>query len=140
MLNAIAHGRLGRDAELRTTPEGHSVCELAIGCNVGRKGGPDGKRPTQWVRGSLWGKQAEALVGYLTKGKGVVVTLSDLQVREFKKQDGSTGTSLEGRVDGIEFTGAGPRDDSAQAPAPRPAPPPKPAPSGFADMDDDIPF
>lgn len=143
MLNAIAHGRLGRDVELRYTPEGTAVAELAIGCNYGRK--VDDKQPTQWLKATMWGKQAEALAQYLTKGKGVVVVVSDLHIREFEKKDGSMATSLEGRVDQFDFTGAGPREEAAApAPAPRPAQraAAKPAapPTGFDDMDDDIPF
>ena len=146
MLHAIAHGRIGRDTELRSTPDGTSVAELSIACDYGRKG-QDGKKPVQWLRARLWGKQAEALAQYLTKGKGVVVIVSDLHVREFQKQDGTTSSALEGRVDSIEFTGAGPREEAA---APRPAPTPAPArqrpvvqqpqSTGFDDMDDDIPF
>lgn len=150
MLHAIAHGRIGRDTELRSTPYGTSVAELAIACDYGRKG-QYGKKPVQWLRASLWGKQAEALAQYLTKGKGVVVIVSDLHVREFKKQDGTTSNALEGRVDSIEFTGVGPREDGNQQPAAstqprqqgaatRPAPAQRPASSGFDDMDDDVPF
>jgi single-strand DNA-binding protein len=145
MLHATAHGRIGRDTELRYTPDGTAVADIAIGCNYGRKG-EDGKKPTQWIKATLWGKQAEALAEYLTKGKGVVAMLSDVNVRQYKSQDGTPGSSLEGRVDAIEFTGAGPREEAAPAPAPaRPAarPAAKPAaraPTGFDDMDSDIPF
>ena len=141
MLNAIVHGRLGRDVELRYTAEGTAVAELAMACSYGRKG-QDGKRPTQWLRASLWGKQAEAMTPYLTKGKGLCLVVSDLHVREFKKQDGSPSWALEARVDSIEFTGAGPREEStpaARPPAPAPAPRPPQAPTGFSDMDDDLP-
>jgi single-strand DNA-binding protein len=106
MLHATAHGRIGRDTELRYTPDGTAVADIAIGCNYGRKG-EDGKKPTQWIKATLWGKQAEALAEYLTKGKGVVAMLSDVNVRQYKSQDGTPGSSLEGRVDAIEFTGAG---------------------------------
>jgi single-strand DNA-binding protein len=144
MLTMTAHGRIGRDAELRYTTDNTPVIDLAIGCNYGRKDA-NGKRPSQWVRASIWGKHAEALAEYLTKGKGVAVILSDVHVREFDKNDGTKGSSLEGRVQEIEFTGAGPRDEPAQAPiktppAQRPSPQ-KPAQStGFDDMDYDIPF
>jgi single-strand DNA-binding protein len=145
MLNAIAHGRVGRDTELRYNSDGTAVADVAIACNYGRKNS-EGKQPTQWVKATLWGKQAEGLAQYLTKGKGVVALLSDLHVRTFDKSDGTQGVSLDGRVDSIEFTGAGPREEgSAPAPAPRPAAKPAaktaPRPStGFDDMDDDIPF
>lgn len=141
MLNAIAHGRLGRDVELRYTPDNTAVAELALACNYGRKG-QDGKQPTQWLKATIWGKQAEALAPHLTKGKGLCVVVSGLHVREFTKQDGTPSWALEGRVDSIDFTGAGPREGAAAAPPP----PPKPVarqpqePTGFDDMDDDIPF
>lgn len=132
---------LGRDAELKTTPSGTSVCELALAYNYGMKG-QDGKKPSQWLRASLWGKQGEVLAQYLTKGKQVSACVDDLHVRSFTKQDGSAATSLEGRVIAIELA-RGQRQESA-APAPRPAPAPPPAQrsagSGFDDMDSDIPF
>ena len=143
MLTMTAHGRIGRDAELRHT-ERSAVLDIAIACNYGMKG-DDGKKPTQWVKAVMWGKQAEALCGYLTKGKGVCVTLRDVNIKTFNKNDGSVGTSLEGTVTDFEFTGAGPREEAA-APAPpparAPAPPPRaaaPAPASDG-WDDDIPF
>jgi len=135
---------LGRDAETRVTGSGTTVVQLAVAYNYGRKG-DDGKKPSQWVRASMFGKQAEALVPYLTKGKQVSLVIRDLHIATFQKQDGSTGTSLEGVADFDDFARGQKQEGSTQAPAaaPRPAPPPKPAPpagSGFDDMDDDIPF
>ena len=135
---------IGRDAETRTTNNGKVVVTLAVAYNYGRKG-DDGKKPSQWVRASMFGKQAEALIPYLTKGKQVSLVIRDLHIATFQKQDGSTGTSLEGVADFDDFARGQKQEGSTQAPAaaPRPAPPPKPAPpagSGFDDMDDDIPF
>ena len=142
MLTMTAHGRIGRDAELKSTPSGTSVLDIALACNYGMKG-DDGKKPTQWLRASMFGKQAEALAPYLTKGKGVAVIVRDVHVRSYTKQDGSTATSLEGTVIDFEFTGAGPREEAA-APAPPPparAPAPRPAAAAPADdWDDDVPF
>ena len=133
---------LGRDAETRVTQGGTTVVQLAVAYNYGRKG-EDGKKPSQWVRASMFGKQAEALIPYLTKGKQVSLVIRDLHIATFQKQDGSTGTSLEGVADFDDFA-RGPKQEGAapapaQKPAPRPAPPPS-AGSGFDDMDDDIPF
>ena len=63
----IELGRIGRDVELRYTPSGDAVCNIALAVDYGRKG-QDGKRPTQWYEVSLWGKRAEALQPYLLKG------------------------------------------------------------------------
>lgn len=149
MLNAIAHGRIGRDVELRYIPSGEAVAELAIACNYGRK--VDGEQPTQWIKATLWGKQAEALAPYLTKGKGIVAVLQDVNIQEFDGKNGK-GHSLVGRVVSIEFSISQPRSDDDSAPAPAPAsrgnrapapraqaPAPRPA-TGFDDMSDDIPF
>lgn len=134
---------LGRDAETRVTQGGTTVVQLAVAYNYGRKG-EDGKKPSQWVRASMFGKQAEALIPYLTKGKQVSLVIRDLHIATFQKQDGSTGTSLEGVADFDDFARGPKQEGAAPAPAPRPAPAPPPAQrsagSGFDDMDDDIPF
>lgn len=91
--------RLGRDAEVKDVSD-TPVCNLSLAFNYGRKG-EDGKRPTQWVDGALWGKQAESLAPYLKKGGMVFVVLSDVHV-----QAGGDGKSyLKARVDAIEFAG-----------------------------------
>lgn len=133
---------IGRDAETRTTNTGTVVVNVAVAYNYGRKDA-DNKKPSQWVRVAMFGKQAETLAPYLLKGKQVSLVIRDLHIATFQKQDGSTGTSLEGVADFDDFA-RGPKQDGyapAPAAAPRPAPPPAPrASSGFDDMDDDIPF
>ena len=150
MSKMIGMMRLGRDAELRYTPNSEPVTNLSLAYQYG-KAGQDGKRPTQWIDAALWGKRAEALTQYLTKGGFHCFTLDEVHIQTFQKQDGSTGTKLVARVLDVEL---GSRQDAAPATAPppaaRPAPPPQrqapaPAPrgstgSGFDDMDDDIPF
>lgn len=123
---------LGRDAETRVTGSGTTVVQLAVAYNYGRKG-DDGKKPSQWVRVAMFGKQAEALAPHLLKGKQVSLVIRDLHIATFQKQDGSTGTSLEGVADFDDFARGPKQEGQAPASAPRPAPPPAPrASSGFA--------
>ena len=124
--------RLGRDAEVKQTSGGDSVANLALAYNYGKKS--DGKQPTQWVDASLWGKRAEALAPYLTKGTAVVVTLSDPHIKTFIKQDGTSSSVVAGQVIDIAFAG-GP----AKPAEPKPAPKPDPQPASIG-PDDDIPF
>lgn len=135
-MTTVVFGRLGRDAELRRTANGDPVCNLALAVNYGRKD-QSGQRPTQWYECALWGKRAEALAGYLTKGAGVVVTLEELHTETFDKRDGGQSVKLVGQVSNIEFTGG----QQERAPAPR-APVAKPAPrqqsTGFEDIPDDL--
>lgn len=140
-MKAFGLARLGRDAEIRTTSQGESVATLALAFSYGRKGS-DGRRPTQWVDGALWGKRAEALAPYLTKGGLVSVLLEDVHIETYQGKNGEA-SKLVGRVVDVELAGGGERAASP-APAPRAAPRPAPAPaagSGFDDMgDDEIPF
>lgn len=136
--------RIGRDAEIRHTAGGEAVASLSLAFSYGKKGA-DGKRPTQWVDGALWGKRAEALAPHLLKGGLIVATLEDVHIETFQKQDGTGGVKLAGRVADIELAGgndraAAPTTAPAPRPVSRPAPAPSKASSGFDDMDDDIPF
>lgn len=152
-MKAFGLARLGRDAEIRYTQGGEPVASLSLAINYGRKG-DDGKRPTQWVDGSLWGKRAEALAPFLTKGSLVVVTMEDVHTEAYQGRNGESN-KLVGRVIDIELAGGGERQQAAptQAPArqqqpqaqggyrssaPRTAPAAAPAPAN--DFEDDVPF
>jgi single stranded DNA-binding protein (ssb) len=98
--------RLGRDAEVRYTPDGTPVANLSLAFNYGRKG-DDGHRPTQWLDAQLWGQRAESLSEYLTKGTAVSVVLEDPHVETYDKRDGGQGYALRARVVSLEFAGGG---------------------------------
>lgn len=161
-MQIIGVARLGRDAELRYTPEGTAVSNLSLAFSYGSKG-QDGKKPTQWVDAALWGKLAEALNEWLVRGQSVYVICRDGHIETFTKNDGNVGTKLAANVYHIELVGGAPQDQQQQQQAPRQAAPqqrqqqaPRQAPparqqpqrtapaptggSGFDDMDDDIPF
>ena len=148
ILTALA--RLGRDAELRFTPKGDAVCELALAVNYGRKG-DDGNRPTQWISASLWGQRAEALAPHLSKGKLLYVVIEEPHIETYEGKNGA-GSKMVGRVVSLEFAGGGqqqegqPRQQAPQQrqqPAQQQAPRPQqsqPAGGAWSGMDDDIPF
>ena len=89
MASLIGPFPLGRDAELRSTAQGEQVASLALACQYGRK--VDGKRPTQWVDGALWGERAAKLAEYLTKGSEFYMQLEDVHVETYDKRDGTHG-------------------------------------------------
>ena len=133
---------LGRDAEVRVTPNGMSVCNLSLAYQYGQKG-QDGKKPTQWVDAALWGKRAEAMAPYLLKGTKLVVTIEDLHIDAYTDRDGASKPKLAGNIIAITFVPMPKQEGAAPAPRPAPAPAPRPAPAktGFDDMDsDEIPF
>lgn len=143
--------RVTKDAVVRHTASGEPVCNLSLAFNWGKKG-EDGKRPTTFVDGALWGKRAEAMAQYLTKGQPVDVVLTDVHIETYPKNDGGTGFSLRGNVQVIDFAGKGPeREGASQEPARRPdqqsesSEPPKSKPviskgDPFGGFEDDIPF
>ena len=133
MINIHGQARIGRDAELRHTSS-TSVCNVPLAFS----GGYGDRKFTLWIEVSIWGKQAEGLSQYLTKGKGVVVTLKDLKLEEFTKKDGTASTKLVAQLVDLEFSSGGERTE--QAATPKPAPKPAPTPQSFEDFDDGIPF
>ena len=135
-------GNLGQDPELRHTQGGGAVLTLRIATteSFSNRAGERQER-TDWHTVKLWGKRAEALAQYLTKGTPVAVTLEDVAIQTFEKQDGSTASKLVGKITAIDLAGS-PKDAAAAPPPPPPPPKPKPpaADTGFDDMDSDIPF
>lgn len=143
MFNSYGLARIGRDAELRSTASGDQVASVSLAFTIYVKR----EKTTQWVEGALWGDRAEKLAPYLLKGTAVAVSLQDVHIEQFTKQDGTPMSKLVGRIADIDLAGGG--EQRAPAPAPRqaPAPAPRPAPraapvssTGFDDMIDSIPF
>jgi len=67
-------GNLGRDPEMRYTPNGTAVTSLSVATSrkyTTADGQP--KEETVWFRVSVWGKQAEPCNQYLAKGSKVLV-------------------------------------------------------------------
>ncbi|OZI78075.1 single-stranded DNA-binding protein [Bordetella genomosp. 6] len=148
MAQLFGMARIGRDVEVRYTQAGDAVASVSLAFDYGKKG-QDGKRPTQWVDGSLWGQRAESLAPYLLKGSRISVTLDDVHIETFQNRDGAQGHKLAGRITALEF-GSAPQREAQTAPPPARQQPPQnqyaaqrggaaPAAS-LADMDDDILF
>jgi single-strand DNA-binding protein len=96
--------RLGRDAEVRYTAKGDPVASLAMVYDVGFG---ENKRG-QWIDGTLWGKRAESLGPYLTKGTQVVLYADDVELEQFMKKDGTQGAKLKCRVSDLSLISGGP--------------------------------
>jgi len=136
MPQLIGLATIGRDAEVRHTAQGDPVVSLSLAFTYGKKG-TDGKRPTQWVDGSLWGQRAEALQPYLLKGTRVYVVVDEAHEESYQTRDGRTGSKIVGRVSVIEFASKPAQQQAAPQAAPEPAQRPAAEPM---DMDDPIPF
>ena len=85
-------GRLGRDAELRYTPEGHAVANFSLATDRPVK--PDTEAVTDWHRIVCWNQLAEFAGNYLGKGRLVFVA-GRLTYRTYEGKDGQKGYATE---------------------------------------------
>lgn len=82
MINkAIIVGRVVKDAELKTTYGGTSVCKFVLAVSRNRKNGDKWEEETSFIDIQAWGKQAEFVANKLTKGKKIMVEGSLRQER-----------------------------------------------------------
>src|SRR3954469_16834324 len=104
----ILVGNLGRDAELRYTPGGAPVATLNLATTEVWNDKTSGQKQekTEWHRIVLWGKSAESLSEYLTKGKQIYVE-GRLQTRKWQDKDGNDKYTTEIRADRITLLGGG---------------------------------
>jgi single-strand DNA-binding protein len=120
-------GGLGRDAEVKYLNNGDPICNFSVADSQGRD------KPTIWWNCTLYGKRAEALSQYLTKGQSVTV-VGTVTEREWQDKEGAKRKSMDVRVSEIALQGG--RKDAEPQEERRAAP--KPAP---VEMDDqDLPF
>jgi len=132
-------GNLGGDAELKYTQSSRPYLNMSVATN-NKRGGQD---EVIWVRCTVWGKQAENLAPYLTKGKGIVGwgTLDHDRdnpptnpggPRIWLNQNGEPQTNFSATLRTVQFQGGGRRDNNG---GPEPA-------SGQSDpyLSDEMPF
>ena len=95
-------GNLGRDPELRYTPNGRPVTEFSVAVNQSTKNQQTGEwvEATDWFRVSVWGDRAERAAENLRKGVRVLVD-GRFRTREYETKDGRKGTSLEITADTV---------------------------------------
>ena len=101
----ILVGNLGRDPELRYTPQGTALCKLSVATTERRKnaaGEPEDQ--TTWFRVTVWGRQAELASEYLAKGRQVYIE-GRFRLEEYTDREGQTRHSAEVSATEIHFLG-----------------------------------
>jgi single-strand DNA-binding protein len=151
-------GNLTRDPELRYTPKGTAVADIALAINrVWNNEQNQRQEETTYVDITLWGRQAELAQQYLTKGRGCFVE-GRLQMDTWEdKATGQKRSKLKVVAENLQFlpdgkggpgggtpsNGGGYPARPAQAQAPQRSGPPQggsAAPVDEYHEDDDIPF
>ena len=136
---AIIVGNLGRDPEVRFTPDGKAVAKFSV-ATTERWNDQQGNRQerTEWHNIVVWGKQAETCGQYLSKGRQVFIEGS-IRNRSYDDKSGNKRYITEIVARDVRFLGGGggqgrQNDQSFTAPPGEDAAPTPPA------DDDDIPF
>ncbi len=152
----ILVGNLGRDPELRYTPQGAAVCSFSMATNEKRRDKSGEQQDiTTWFKVTLWRERAETAAKYLTKGSSVYIE-GRLRIEEWTDRDNNNRYTLDVQATDMHFIGSrgdtpggdyssGHEDDhdthtgppvAASTGGTSAAPVAAPAP----DADDDIPF
>lgn len=136
----ILIGNLGKDPELRTTPQGTSLARFSIATtSVWKDSSGAKKEKTEWHDVVAWERLAQICGEYLHKGKQVYVEGS-LQTRSWEDQNGQKRYKTEVKANNVVMLGS--RDASrgdtaaAQGPGPREVSEVAEPPA----YDDDVPF
>lgn len=141
----ILIGNLGKDPELKYLPSGSAVAEFSIATTENWKD-KDGNRQekTEWHSIVFYGRRAEVVKEYLSKGKPVYVE-GRLQTRTWDDNDGHKHYKTEVIGDRFEFIGSR-RDEPSSGPSAAGQPQEALTPGGSdsqngpSSSDDDLPF
>lgn len=147
----IMMGRIVNDPELKTTPQGVSVCSFRIA--VDRRFQQKGEeKKSDFFNVVAWRQQAEFVSRYFGKGRMILIE-GELNTRQYTDKNGNPSTWYEIVADRASFTGEakqqgggayadtyGAPAPAAPASAPAPAAPASNAAFSAADAEDDYPF
>lgn len=98
----ILMGNLTRDPELRTTPNGQSVCSFSLALNRSYKDtSGEWQEATDYIDVTAWGPLGERVSQYLTKGRRCLVQ-GRLQSRSWE-QDGQKRSKVEVLANDVTF-------------------------------------
>ena len=106
-------GNLGRDPEMRYTPNGRPVTEFSVAVSHRSRDPQTGEwadDQTDWYRVTVWGDRAERTAEQFRKGNKVFVE-GRFRTREYEAKDGQRRTSLEITADNVISLDARVRDE-----------------------------
>jgi single-strand DNA-binding protein len=129
----IIVGNVGRDPELRMTPNGKPVCEFSVAVNRVTNSGGERQEQTDWYRVSCWSNLAERAQQMITKGRLVLVE-GRFTPRTYVDREGKERLSLD--ISANDFQMLDPRPDRGMGDA---MPQTRPTESEKFDPDE-IPF
>ncbi len=148
---AVLIGNLGRDPEMRYTQSGDPIANFSLATSEKwtSKSGEKQER-TEWHRVEVFGKTAQVVRDYLSKGRSVYIE-GQIRYEEWTDKDGNKRNTTRIRVSGPnsrlvmlggrgEGGGGGGRSSRPSEAPPSEAPPSEGGGDNFQATDDDVPF
>lgn len=100
-------GNLTRDVELKHTPNNNSaVANIGLAVNRKYKAGEELREETTFVDCEAWGKTAEVMHKYLSKGKPVLIE-GRLKLDQWQDRDGNSRSKMRVVVENFQFVDGG---------------------------------
>ena len=132
----ILVGRLGRDPEVRYTPNGVAIANFSIATSEEWKDKDTGEKQerTEWHRIVAWRRLGEICGEYLHKGSQIYIE-GRLQTRDWEDRDGNKRYTTEIVAQNMQMLGKPSREGKAESQEER-----YPAEEPISIPDDDIPF
>ena len=103
MNHVTLHGRISRDPEIRTTQSGTQYARLSIAVDRVTKAGEE--RKADFIPCLAWGKTAEFLGKYFTKGKEILAE-GRIQTGKYTTESGENRYTTDVVIDRVEFCGS----------------------------------
>ena len=137
-------GNLGADPEMKYLPSGSAVVNLSLATTDKWKDKESGaqKEKTEWHRISFFGKPAEVIAEYCSKGSSLYVE-GQIETRKWQDKEGNDRYTTEVKGRNFQFLGGGQGNKGRSEPAsgePEGSSEPAAEPKPQEDFDDDIPF
>jgi len=126
----ICIGRITQETELRTTPNGMSVCDFSIAVNNDRKKDGQEIKEVSFFNCTAWSKGGELIAQYCNKGDRIGIE-GRLKQESWEDQDGKKRSNVKIIVESFQFLQG--KDGSTESGAPDNA-------NNKPFQDDDIPF
>ena len=110
MIKILFIGRLTRDVDMKTTPNGVQVASFTVAVDRKQKN-KDGEKVSEFYNCVAWRQLAEVCSKFLSKGKKVYIE-GEPQPRLYTAKDGTTKMSLDVQVESVEFLS--PKSESSE--------------------------
>ncbi len=137
-------GNLTRDPELRATPSGTAVCQFGLAVNrIYNNSNGERQEETTFVDVEAWGRQAETISKYVTKGNPLFVE-GRLKLDSWENKEGEKRSKMKVVLENMQLISqrgeGGGYSPSDSAPPARESAPASESSSKSEDIEEDVPF